>query len=185
MADSGSGTALAPWTIDPVHSSVEFSLEYMGLSTYRTSFRTIEGTLRFDAQRPSQSSVTVAIPVASVDVTNERLMGRLLDADLLGGREHPTIAFASTQVEPVDASHWKVSGDLTIHGATRPVVLDTRYLGEAKHPFSGKQAVFFRAETTINRGDFGVTWNAALDTGGAYLGERVQISLVIMATRTE
>ena len=125
----------------------------------------------------------VSIPVASVDVTNERLIGRLMDPDLLGGKDHPTITFASTTVEPVEATRWTVSGDLTIHGVTRPVTLETRFLGEAKHPFSGKMAVFFRAETAINRSDFGVTWNAALDTGGAYLGERVRVSLVIMATR--
>jgi polyisoprenoid-binding protein YceI len=76
-----------------------------------------------------------------------------------------------------------VTGDLTIHGVTRPVVLDTRYLGQAKHPFSGKIAAAFRAETAIDRRDFGVTWNAAMDTGAAYLGERVQISLAILAVR--
>ena len=177
------GTAVPTWTIDPVHSSVEFSLEYMGVSTYRTGFRALEGTMTLDPRRPAESSVQVSIPVASVDVTNERLMGRLMDPDLLGGKDHPTITFASTTVEPVEATRWTVSGDLTIHGVTRPVTLETRFLGEAKHPFSGKMAVFFRAETAINRSDFGVTWNAALDTGGAYLGERVRVSLVIMATR--
>ena len=78
-----------------------------------------------------------------------------------------------------------MTGNLTIHGVTRPVVLDTRYLGEAKHPFSKKIAAGFRAEATIDRRDFGVTWNAALDTGGAYLGERVQISLAILALRQD
>ena len=76
-----------------------------------------------------------------------------------------------------------MTGDLTIHGVTRLVVLDTRYLGQAKHPFSGKIAAAFRAETAIGRRDFGVTWNAAMDTGAAYLGERVQISLAILAVR--
>jgi polyisoprenoid-binding protein YceI len=179
------GTAVPTWSIDPVHSSVEFSLEYMGVSSYRTGFRALEGTIRLDPRRPADSSVKASIPVASVDVINERLMGRLMDPDLLGGEDHPTITFASTQVVPVDGTRWMVAGDLTIHGVTRPVILETRFLGEAKHPFSGKMAVFFRAETSIDRGDFGVTWNAALDTGGAYLGERVHISLVIMASRQE
>src|SRR5262245_62536921 len=99
-------TALATWTIDPVHSSVEFSLDYMGFSTYRTGFRALEGSLAFDAARPGASSVTASIPVASIDVTNDRLMSRLMDADLLGGRDHPTIAFASTRVETLDPAHW-------------------------------------------------------------------------------
>ena len=178
-------TTLATWAIDPVHSSVGFSLDYMGFSTYRTGFRTIEGSLEFDAARPDASSVNAAIPVAGVDVTNDRLMSRPMDPDLLGGKDHPTITFRSTRVEALDAAHWTVTGDLTIHGVTRPVVLDTRYLGQAKHPFSGKMSAAFRAETAIDRRDFGVTWNAAMDTGGAYLGERVQISLSIMAIRQD
>jgi polyisoprenoid-binding protein YceI len=177
--------SLPTWTIDPVHSSLEFSLEYMGISTYRAGFRAVEGTLRFDPGQPEQSSVTASIPVASVNVTNDRLMGRLMDPDLLGGKDHPAITFQSTGVEAVDATHWKVTGDLAINGVTRPVLLDTRVLGQAKSPFSGKIAAAFRAEATIDRGDFGMTWNAAMDTGGAYLGERVTISLVIMAARQD
>jgi hypothetical protein len=76
--------------------------------------------------------------VNSVDVTNERLMSRLMDADLLGGNDHPTISFRSTRVEPTDAARWKVTGDLTIHGVTKPVVLDTHFLGHGVHPFSKK-----------------------------------------------
>jgi polyisoprenoid-binding protein YceI len=157
----------------------------MGFSTYRTSFRALEGLLEFDPDRPASASVTASIPVVSVDVTNERLMSRLMDADLLGGNEHPSITFRSTRIEAVDQARLKVTGDLTIHGITGPVVLDTRYLGQALHPFSKKIAAGFRAETAIDRGAFGVTWNAAMDTGGAYLGERVQISLAILAQRQD
>jgi polyisoprenoid-binding protein YceI len=176
---------MSTWTIDPVHSSVEFSLDYMGFSTYRTGFRSLEGSLEFDPARPASASVNASIPVASVDVTNERLMSRLMDPDLLGGKNHPNITFKSTRVETVGPTHWKVTGDLTIHGVTRAVVLDTRYLGQAMHPFAKKIAAGFRAETAIDRRDFGVTWNAAMDTGGAYLGERVQITLAILALRQD
>jgi polyisoprenoid-binding protein YceI len=124
-------TALSSWTIDPVHSSVEFSLDYMGFSTYRTGFRALEGALEFDPARPASARVNASIPVASVDVTNDRLMSRLMDPDLLGGKEHPTITFKSTRVEAVDTVHWKVTGDLTVHGVARSVVLDARYLGQA------------------------------------------------------
>jgi polyisoprenoid-binding protein YceI len=112
-------------------------------------------------------------------------MSRLMDADLLGGKDHPTITFQSTRVEALDPARWKVTGDLTIHGVTRPVVLDTHYLGQGKHPFSGKISAAFRADTAIDRREFGVTWNAAMDTGTAYLGERVQISLAILAARQD
>ena len=176
---------VATWTIDPVHSSVQFSLDYMGFSTYRTGFRALEGSLEFDPARPAAASVNASISVASVDVTNERLMSRLMDPDLLGGKEHPTITFKSTRVEVVDPAHWEVTGDLTIHSVVRPIVLDTRYLGQAMHPFAKKIAAGFRAEAAIDRRDFGVTWNAAMDTGGAYLGERVQIALAILAVRQD
>src|SRR5262250_367053 len=163
---------LSTWTIDPVHSSVEFSLDYMGFSTYRTGFRVLEGSLEFDAARPAASSVNASIPVASVDVTNDRLMSRLMDPDLLGGKDHPTITFKSTRVEALDPAHWKVTGDLTIHGVTRPVVLDTRYMGQGKHPVSGKTVGTFRADTAINRSDFGVSYMAPLEGGGTYIGDR-------------
>jgi polyisoprenoid-binding protein YceI len=96
-----------------------------------------------------------------------------------------TIDPVHSSVEALDPTHWKVAGDLTFHGVARPVVLDTRYLGEAKHPFSKKITAAFRAEPAIDRRDFGVTWNAAMDTGGAYLGERVHISLAILAARQD
>jgi polyisoprenoid-binding protein YceI len=173
------------WTIDSVHSSVEFSLEYMSMSLYRTGFRALEGTLRFDPARPADAAVSASIPVASVDVTNERLMGRLMDADLLGGKDHPTITFQSTRVEPIDATHWRISGDLTIHGVTRPAVLDAHFTGQGKHPVSGKTVSTFRAETTIDRQDFGVTYRAPLESGGTYIGDRVHISLLIAAVSQE
>jgi len=176
---------LPTWAIDPVHSSVEFSLEYMSMSLYRSGFRALEGTLQFDPARPAEASVTVTIPGAIVDVTNERLMARLMDPDLLGGKDHPTITFQSTRVEPMDAAHWKISGDLTIHGIARPVALDTRFLGQGKHPVSGKTVGTFRAETEIDRQDFGVTFRAPLEGGGTYVGDRVAISLVIAAVRQD
>jgi polyisoprenoid-binding protein YceI len=114
-------TTLSKWTIDPVHSSVEFSLDYMGFSTYRTGFRALEGSLEFDPARPASASVNASIPAASVDVTNERLMSRLMDPDLLGGKDHPTITFRSTRVESLDPSQWKVTGDLTIHGVAHTI----------------------------------------------------------------
>src|SRR5437870_11855824 len=97
---------LSTWTIDPVHSSVEFSLDYMGFSTYRTGFRALEGSLEFDATRPDASWVSASIPLASVDVSNDRLMSRLMDLDLLGGKDRPAMTIKSAGVEALDAAHW-------------------------------------------------------------------------------
>jgi polyisoprenoid-binding protein YceI len=176
---------LATWAVDPVHSSVEFSIDYMGLTVYRTGFRAISGTLRFDPDRPESGSIEVTIPVASVDVTNERLMSRLLEDDLLGGTSHPNITFRSTKVEAAGGGALRVHGDLTIHGITRPVRLDTRYLGQKKSPFSGKMLATFRAEATLDRAEFGVTWNAPLEGGGTYLGDKVTASLLLVAARQD
>jgi polyisoprenoid-binding protein YceI len=182
---SATAPSLPTWTLDPVHSSVEFTISYMGVSVYRSGFRALEGTLGFDPAEPARASVSASIPVASVDVTNEKLLGRLMDPDLLGGRDHPAITFRSTGVEVREPARWTVRGDLAIHGISRPVALDTRFLGLGKSPFSGKTVAAFRAETAIDRRDFGVTWNAALEGGGQYLGERVDISLVILAARQD
>ena len=169
-------TALSNWTIDPVHSSVEFSLDYMGFSTYRTGFRALEGSLQFDVARPAASSVTASILVASVDVTNDRLMSRLMDPDLLGGKEHPTITFESTRVEAVDPAHWKVTGDLTIRDITKSVVLDVEFDGAQTDPWGGSR-VGFSASTEIDREDWGLTWNQALETGGVVVGKKVTIEI--------
>ena len=177
-------TTLAIWTIDPVHSSIEFSLDYMGFSTYRTGFRALEGSLEFNAARPAASSVNASIPVASIDVTNDRLMSRLMDADLLGGRDHPTITFRSTRVEALDPAHWKVTGDLTIHGVASRSSW-TRATSARPSTRSAARSPPPSGRTAIDRGSFGVTWNAAMDTGAAYLGERVQISLAILAARQD
>ena len=108
-----------------------------------------------------------------------RIAGRLAAAGL------EVTTYDGTRVEPTDAAHWKVTGDLTLHGVTKPVVLDTHFLGQGMHPFSKKVSAAFRAEAAVDRSQFGVTWNATLDTGGPYLGERVNISIVILAARQD
>src|SRR4029453_8713073 len=138
-----------------------------------------------DPAHPERASITASIPVNSVDVANERLMSRLMEADLLGGSGHPIISFRRTRVAPTDAARWKVTGHLTIHGVTKPVVLDTHFLGQGVHPFSKKVSAAFRAETGLDRRQVGGTWDPRLDTGGPYLGERVNISIVILAARQD
>ena len=159
-------TTLSAWTIDPVHSSVEFSLDYMGFSTYRAGFHALEGSLEFDAARPAASSVNASIPVASVDVTNDRLMSRLMDPDLLGGRDHPTITFKSTRVEALDPAHWKVTGDLTIHGE-RGRSSWTRATRPGQAPVQRQDRRGLPGGDGDRPSDFGVIWNAAMDTGAA------------------
>lgn len=176
---------MATWMIDAVHSHVEFSLDYMGLSTWRSGFRRLEGSLSFEEARPAEASVTASIDAASVDVVNERLYGQLMGADFFDKEHHPAITFRSTRVTPVDARRFKIAGDLTIKGTTRPVVLETEYRGQAKSPFTGKMVAAFRAETSIDKRDFGLAWNAPVETGATYVGERLTIVLHIAAQRQD
>jgi polyisoprenoid-binding protein YceI len=178
-------TAASTWTIDPVHSTVEFGLKYMTISIYKARFRQVEGAITVDEAHPEQGSAEAAIDVKSVDTLNDHLTGRMFDPDFFDAEKHPQITFRSTGVQKVDDQHWKIRGDLTIKDTTKQVVLDTVYHGQATHPFSGKSVAAFTATTAIDRGDFDLKWNAAMDAGAQYLGERVQITLDVNAIRQD
>lgn len=178
-------TAVSTWTIDNVHSTVEFSLKYMTILVYKARFRKVEGTITVNEAEPEQGSVEASIDVKSVDTLTDHLTGRLFDPDFFDADKHPAIRFRSTSVQQIDGQHWKVAGDLTIKETTKPVVLDTVYHGQAKHPFSGKSVAAFTASTSIDRGDFDLKWNAVMDAGAQYLGERVDVTLEIGAVRQE
>ena len=177
-------TAVNTWTIDPAHTIVEFAVQHMGMSTYKGRFRTVEGIIQIDEANPVNSSVTATIDAKSIDVVGERVYGSMMRDDC-APEQYSTSTFRSTRVEQLDDTHWKVYGDLTIRDVTREVALDTVYLGQGKHPFSGRTIAGFRAETEINRTDWDLKWNAALDTGAKYLGEEVKITLHIEAIRQD
>lgn len=178
-------TNVSTWAIDPVHTSVEFGVQHLAISTYRGRFRTVEGTLRVDEANPANSSVEATIDAASIDITQDRFLGHVLSPDFLDAQSYPAITFRSTRVERVDDTHWNVTGDLTLHGQTQPVLLKTAFLGQATHPFSKKTVAAFHAEAEIDRGAFGLKWNVPLDTGAQYVGERVTITLHIEAIKQD
>jgi len=169
------------WAMDVYHSSVTFTIRHM-MSKVRGQMKIKEGWIEVDNDNLSTAKVDVVLDAATIDTGVEMRDNHLRSADgHFDVENYPTITFKSTRVEVLDPAHWKVTGDLTIHGVARPVLLDTHDLGQAMQPFAKKIAAGFRAETAVDRRDFGVTWNAAMGTGGAYLGERVQISLSILA----
>ena len=170
------------WRIDPIHSSVEFEVQHLGMSTYQARFRELKGELVYDPAEPEKASVSVSIGVKSIDAVGERLVSRLFDADFFDAERFPEMIFRSTAVERA-GERLKVTGELTLRDVTRPVTLDVQPLGEAVSPFGGHRVVAFRAETEIDRGDFGLKWNAVMDTGGQYLGEKVRIRLGVEASR--
>ncbi|HYF61714.1 MAG TPA: YceI family protein [Herpetosiphonaceae bacterium] len=164
------------WQIDNSHSEVTFTVRHMMISKVRGRFNSFSGTVDFNEADPAASSVAVEIQVDSLDTREAQRDGHLKSPDFFDAAQFPTITFTSTRVEKVDANHGRIVGDLTIHGVTREVVLDTEYSGQSKSPW-GTTSAGFSAETKINRKDFGLTWNQALETGGLLVGEDVNIAI--------
>lgn len=178
-------TAVSTWSIDAVHSSALFSVEYMGIALFKGRFANVEGTISLNEADPTRSSVNAAIDVKSLDIKNDRFYAHMMGDQFFDAEQYPQITFQSTKIGRVSDTRWTITGDLSMHGVTKPVTLDTEYLGQAKHPFSGQVRAAFRATTSINRGDWELTWNAVLDTGAKYVGEKVEITLEVMAGKQE
>ncbi len=172
-------TATTVWTIDNAHSAVEFAVKHMMFATAKGRFGTVSGTISLDNENVANSSVDVTIDATSIDTRDEKRDGHLKSADFFDVENHPVITFKSTQVEP-KGDDLKVTGDLTIRGVTQPVVLDAEFNGQGTNPW-GAQVISYSATTKINRKEFGLTWNASLETGGVLVGEDVKISIEIEA----
>jgi polyisoprenoid-binding protein YceI len=166
------------WTIDTSHSEIIFSVRHMMISKVRGRFEKFTGTVNFDEANPAASSVEVQIEAGSINTNDEKRDGHLTSADFLDTATFPQITFVSKSVEVVDASTGRITGDLTIRGVTKEVVLTTEYSGQAKSPW-GTTSAGFSAETKINRKDWGLNWNVALETGGVLVGEEVTIQIEV------
>ena len=172
-------TAVTPLEIDRSHSDVAFQVRHL-LSKVRGRFNEFNGTIEFDTSNPRNSRVDVTIQAASIDTAEADRDKHLRGADFFDVETYPTLRFVSTSVTPRDANTYDVAGDLTIHGVTRQVVLPATFVGAAADPWGNTKSVF-EADLTLNRKDFGLTWNAALETGGFLVGDDVKVSLSIQA----
>jgi polyisoprenoid-binding protein YceI len=176
-------TAIAPTTttysIDKAHSEVTFQVRHL-LTKVRGRFSDFNGAIDFDAEQPERSLVSVEVRTASIDTNERDRDAHLRSADFFDVEQFPVLTFRSTGIERRSADRFTVTGDLTIHGVTRSVSFDTSFLGNAKDPW-GNERIAFEVETTINRKDFGLTWNAALETGGFLVGDDAKISLSVQA----
>lgn len=175
--------ALANYTIDTVHSSVGFAVRHMVVAKTRGVFTKFSGTFAFDPDDLSKSQVEVTIDAASIDTREAQRDAHLKSADFLDVEKHPEITFKSKRVERSDGD-LRVIGDLTIRGVTREVALEAEYHGAGKDPW-GNEKIGFSARTTINRKDFGLTWNAALETGGVLVGDKVEIDIDVEGTKAK
>ena len=172
------------WNIDPSHSGVSFSIRHMVISKVRGAFERWQGVVDFDEQDPAASKVSVTIDAASIDTREEKRDAHLRSADFFDVENHPALTFVSTAVEKLAGNEYRVTGDLTIKGVTRPVTLEAEYLGGGKDPW-GNQRLGFLARTSINRKDFGLGWNQVLEAGGVLVGEKVEIELDVQAIKAE
>ncbi|MDQ3951219.1 MAG: YceI family protein, partial [Gemmatimonadota bacterium] len=142
----------------------------------RGRFTRVQGTVTVDESDPTSASIDITIPTASVSTGDEKRDGHLRSPDFFDVGRYPNITFRSTRVEAKSDEAFRVVGDLTIRDVTRKVTLDVQMLGRAKDPW-GQERVAFEATTKIKRGDYGLTWNAALETGGVLVGDEVSISI--------
>ncbi|MGI9825155.1 YceI family protein [Agromyces sp. Marseille-Q5079] len=172
------GYRAGTWTIDPQHSEVAFSIRHIMISKVKGKFERFTATF-VTAENPLDSSVTASAEVASVNTNEPTRDGHLRTGDFFEAETHPTIDFVSTGVR-VDDGDFKVDGDLTIRGITKPVTFDFEFGGFGGDPY-GNYKAGATAKTVINREDFGLTYNAALETGGVLLGDKVTITLELQA----
>jgi polyisoprenoid-binding protein YceI len=169
--------ATSTWQVDPAHSEALFSIRHLTISTVRGGFSKIKGTISFDDKDPSKSVVDVAIDMSTVDTREPKRDDDLRSDKFFDVTKYPTMTFKSTKVEQVSAGKLKVTGDLTMHGVTKEVVLDVDGpSAPIKDPW-GNQRAAASATTKINRQDFGVKWNKTIDNGGVMLGDEVSITI--------
>jgi polyisoprenoid-binding protein YceI len=171
------------YTLDPAHTRIGFVARHAMVTKVRGAFNEFEGTATIDGTNPAVSHVQVAIKAASIDTRNAQRDEHLRSNDFLAMAEYPQITFTSTSVSQTGDDTFEVTGDLTIKGVTNTITVPFEFEGAAKDPF-GNERVGFEGSVTINRKDYGITWNAALETGGVLVSEKVTLEFEISAIKT-
>ncbi|OZV83972.1 polyisoprenoid-binding protein [Micromonospora echinospora] len=170
------------YAIDPSHSRIGFVARHAMVTKVRGSFNDFEGRVAFDGDDPSATEVTVTIQAASIDTRNAQRDEHLRSNDFLAMETHPEITFVSTAFRQTGPDTFDLTGDLTVRGVTHPVTVPFTYEGAATDPF-GNLRVGFEGSVTINRRDYGVTWNAALETGGVLVSEKIVLEFEVSAIK--
>jgi polyisoprenoid-binding protein YceI len=181
MATPSAPAASTTWKIDPVHSSVEFAVKHLMFTTVKGRFADVEGTITIVANDPSRSSVSTIIKAASIDTRTGQRDDHLRSADFLHAEQFPELTFRSTRISG-DTGSFTVAGELTIRGVTREIVLDATEEGAGKDPWGGER-IGFSAKTKLDRRDFGLVWNQAIESGGVVVGNEVKVSIEVQAVR--
>ena len=172
----------ATWQIDPAHSNVSFSVRHMMVSNVRGEFTKVSGTVEGDEKTPTQAVINATIDATSINTREAKRDDHLKSADFLDVAKYPTITFKSKKIEPSGSGQFKVTGDLTLHGVTKEVVLDVSDVTAPIKDPMGKTRAGAQASTKIDRKDFGINWSKVIDGGGLMVGDEVAISIDVEAT---
>jgi polyisoprenoid-binding protein YceI len=175
-------TTQTSWTIDPAHTEVGFSVKHLMISTVRGRFADVRGTIQLEGDDLTRASVEAEIATASIDTRQEQRDAHLRSADFFEVEKYPTITFRSTSVERIKADRYRIVGELTIRGVTREVILEATDEGRGRDPWGGER-LGFSANATIDRREFGLTWNQALETGGVLVSNEIKISIDVEAVK--
>jgi polyisoprenoid-binding protein YceI len=174
---------MSVWTLDPAHSQIEFAVKHMMISTVRGQFRDFTATVDFDEEHPEHSTVEAHIAASSITTGQEARDAHLQSPDFFDAATYPELVFKSTSIDRRGDSY-QIHGDLTVHGTTLPVVLESEIGGVVANLQGGRRAAF-SATTRISRKEFGLSWNVALETGGFLVGDEIKISIELAALQAE
>ncbi len=172
------------WQLDNAHTEIQFKVRHMMVSWVRGSFEKFSGTVNLDEANPENATVEVKIDASSITTRQADRDGHLRSPDFLDAENHPYVVFKSKRVQRTGSNTAKLVGDLTIREVTREVTLDVTYEGQAPSPFGPFVTAGFSAETKINRKDWGLGWNAAIETGGVLVGDDIHISVEAELTKS-
>ena len=170
------------YTIDPAHTTIEFVARHAMVTNVRGSFQDFSGSLHLAGQDPATSTATLDVTMASIDTGNADRDGHLKSADFFKIDEFPTMTFRSTKAESLGGEDYRITGDLSLLGVTRPITIDLEFNGVAKDPF-GNERAGFEGKAELLRSEWGLTWNAALETGGVLISDKIKLNFDVSAIK--
>lgn len=182
MANTDLTALTGDYTIDTSHSTIGFTVRHAMVTNVKGKFVDFSGSLHLDGGDPSASTASIDVKMDSIDTGSADRDGHLKSADFFKTDEFPTMTFRSTKAEALGDEDYRITGDLTILGTTKPLTIDLEFNGAAKDPF-GNERVGFEGKATILRSEWGLTWNAALETGGVLVSDKIKLNFDISAIK--
>lgn len=173
------------WNLDTAHSEVGFSVKHMMISKAKGTFDKVEGVFVLDPENLTDATINITIDASSINTRNEDRDNHLRSGDFFDVENHPNLTFVATDIKNTGGNEYDVVGDLTIRGTTKPVTLDVTFEGQSKDPMAGATVAGFSGKTSISREEFGLTWNAALETGGVLVSDEVKIHFELELQKAE